>query len=662
MATARWLHLTDFHQGVKGQSTFWPTIRSVFMKDLEEMQRRIGGLWDLVLFTGDLTQSGIAQQFQQLDTILNEILAKIEQISGSRPVMLPVPGNHDLVRPSRDTDVALAQVLYNSWHGDAAVRDKLWNGKTAYLNLIKKAFSPYNAWLAKWRKENPFPAGWTCNTGKLPGDFSLTVVKDELRLGLVGLNSAFLQLQGGDCNGRIDIATEQFHAACPPDGPTWCDQHHVNLLMTHHPPAWLSTATRNERFYPDIQPPGRFLLHLFGHMHEARMTFLAQAADGVRREFQGASLYSREKWEGWKASPPDAAGETRIHGYSIGQIDWSDSRSAKMTVWPRVANLSHNQAWQFIPDHQLGLSSSPNQDSFSIDFAMRSPAAPAPASALGGPSLKAADTRRPPSLSITAPVPPNRPYDAAWYVPRPELETEALHLLDLPGQPVVLWGKKSAGKSWLLHRLVERVQDEDGDHSRATLSDLRSRVPDRADQFYRHLAECFVDALSLDPDFASENMHWVADAFSQPGTPLRRLKFLVQHYLLPRCPGRLLLALDGADSLIDSPLRDDFYGMLRSWAEATSSPGFEKLRIILAVSVPPAQLIHSLRQSPFNLTKPLKVTGLSVPQLTELARRYGLTPSPATLQHLLDETEGEIVPVRQRLYDAARGLTPLHER
>lgn len=93
-----------------------------------------------------------------------------------------------------------------------------------------------------------------------------------------------------------------------------------------------------------------------------------------------------------------------------------------------------------------------------------------------------------------------------------------------------------------------------------------------------------------------------------------------QTHLLPRSPRRLVLAFDGADVLLGTDQQDGFYGMLRGWAEATSSPGFDKLRILLAVSSAPDQLIRSLKQSPFNLTQPLAVDGLGLDQLAELSR------------------------------------------
>jgi 3',5'-cyclic AMP phosphodiesterase CpdA len=48
-----WLHLTDFHYGLKGQDCLWPTLRQPFLESLAALYERCGP-WDAVLFTGDL--------------------------------------------------------------------------------------------------------------------------------------------------------------------------------------------------------------------------------------------------------------------------------------------------------------------------------------------------------------------------------------------------------------------------------------------------------------------------------------------------------------------------------------------------------------------------------------------------------------------------------
>ena len=47
-----WLHLTDFHCGLKGQGQLWPTLRAPFLDSMAALHDQCGP-WDAVLFTGD---------------------------------------------------------------------------------------------------------------------------------------------------------------------------------------------------------------------------------------------------------------------------------------------------------------------------------------------------------------------------------------------------------------------------------------------------------------------------------------------------------------------------------------------------------------------------------------------------------------------------------
>ena len=59
----------------------------------------------------------------------------------------------------------------------------------------------------------------------------------------------------------------QLHGVCDGDGPAWVKRCDFTLLMTHHPPDWLSSEAR-EHFFGEIVPPGRWARHLFGPMQE----------------------------------------------------------------------------------------------------------------------------------------------------------------------------------------------------------------------------------------------------------------------------------------------------------------------------------------------------------------------------------------------------------
>jgi len=66
MTYVSWLHLTDLHRGMKEQRWLWPGVRGIFFDDLKKLHEKCGP-WDLVLFTGDLTQRGSAEEFQKVN-------------------------------------------------------------------------------------------------------------------------------------------------------------------------------------------------------------------------------------------------------------------------------------------------------------------------------------------------------------------------------------------------------------------------------------------------------------------------------------------------------------------------------------------------------------------------------------------------------------------
>jgi hypothetical protein len=317
----RWLHLTDLHFGMPGQQWLWQNIREEFFRDLGKLHERAGP-WDLVLFTGDFVQQGKADEFASL----NEFLARLwEHLGGlgSTPILLSVPGNHDLVRPKpADPSVAALRTGWNDPH----IQKEFWtNEKSGFRKAIQKAFKNYLSW---WNKR-PLPCLDAYRPGILPGDFSATLDKVGWKLGIVGLNTTFLQLDGDNYERRLALSSQQFHEACGGDGAAWTKSHHVSILLTHQPPGWLTDESRQE-LYGEIARTGRFAVHLFGHMHEPAAVALSQGGAEPRREWQGCSLFGLEEWgEG-------AAKKKRLHGYDAGMIEL-DGTVARLRHWPRKA-------------------------------------------------------------------------------------------------------------------------------------------------------------------------------------------------------------------------------------------------------------------------------------------------------------------------------------
>jgi tetratricopeptide (TPR) repeat protein len=328
-----WLHLTDLHRGMDAQHSIWPNIEEEFYEDLERLHDRCGP-WDLILFTGDLVQRGAAKEFDVLTKTLKRIYKKLSKL-GSKPLFLAVPGNHDLVRPRSN----LAEVrLLREWATHPEVQDEFWREtKCSYRKVIGKSFENY----VNWYQYLTLPKPKQITLGLLPGDFSATVKKEGVSLGIVGLNSTFLQLTEGDYKGRLALDPSQLVSVCGEHFPDWFNKHELCFLMTHQPPDWLSPKAR-EKLDGDIYPPGRFVAHLCGHMHEHSSYKVSVGGARSRRYWQGCSLFGLEFY-GEKQEAE------RRHGYTAARIE-VDGSIGRIRLWPRVAERHQAGHWHIIPD------------------------------------------------------------------------------------------------------------------------------------------------------------------------------------------------------------------------------------------------------------------------------------------------------------------------
>lgn len=322
MTTFRWLHLTDLHLGMQGQSHLWPNVEEMFVNDLKLLHERVGA-WDMVLFTGDLTQRGSKAEFDAVEKLLQKLWAHFKQW-GFTPTLLAIPGNHDLVRPADETDPALISLLH-TWHLPA-VQTPFWDKEDCpQRRLVATAFHPFTDWWA----HTSIPKPSTFQQGLLPGDCSVSVeIADGHKVGIVGLNTAYLQLAEGDFLGKLWLDVRQLHRVCNGHAADWAKQHNACLLLTHHPVQWLSAAGQTHFAEEIHHPPERFALHLFGHMHEGDLTSVARGGGNERRAQQASSLFGMETWGEQKGQ--------RKHGYTLCQLDWADGE-LRLRTWPREA-------------------------------------------------------------------------------------------------------------------------------------------------------------------------------------------------------------------------------------------------------------------------------------------------------------------------------------
>ncbi|WP_321846924.1 metallophosphoesterase family protein [Paraburkholderia bannensis] len=353
----RWLHLSDLHAGQDTQSWLWPALQSHFFEDLDRLIPAMGGL-DVVIFSGDLTQKGSRGDFDVLHKMLDKIWGKFAEHS-CKPFLFMVPGNHDLIRPDESDPVTVAM---RSWWERGNVKEAFWKSSdNAYRTFVDHAFSDYTKF-----KHDLLSSGFPVCTGTdgiLPGDCSAVVERDGLKLGLVGLNSTYLQLSNLE-KPSLDLDVRQLLAITDDDPDAWCRTNHINLLITHHPISWLAEPAV-QHLNAEIYPPARFTAHLFGHMHTPEIDSLAQGGSIARTRIQAASLYGLRKYSNGQ--------HDRIHGYSGARVEIGDD-GGRILIWPRTGTTLTGGHRKFVPDNSFDLS---EQNNFDIKLG-RIPDLPAP--------------------------------------------------------------------------------------------------------------------------------------------------------------------------------------------------------------------------------------------------------------------------------------------
>ncbi|MGF6348304.1 metallophosphoesterase [Variovorax sp. W2I14] len=316
----RFLHLSDIHVGMELQGWLWPTFKKHFLDDLERTFRK-SGPWDVVIFSGDLTQRADPKEYAKLTEILLEIWAKFGEL-GCQPFFFPIPGNHDLLRPSPMASTARA---FKDWWDEPEIQKAFWKSDPIeYRGLINSIFDNYSVWFASLPETGlPMPK---IKNGILPGDSSARIELENATIGLVGLNSAWLQLGDWNYEGQLEVHPKQLLGVTEDDADSWCAKNDFNLLVTHHPVSWLNPKSL-ALWRSEIYLSPRFDCHLFGHMHQSMATSISEGGAAPRRMLQAASIFGLESISKQEIQ--------RTHGYSAFRISKSGAKTI-IRQWPRL--------------------------------------------------------------------------------------------------------------------------------------------------------------------------------------------------------------------------------------------------------------------------------------------------------------------------------------
>jgi hypothetical protein len=257
--------------------------------------------------------------------------------------------------------------------------------------------------------------------------------------------------------------------------------------------------------------------------------------------------------------------------------------------------------------------------------------------------------------------PPGARYDRGWYVERPSEEQRALRDVEF-GLPVLLWGPRRQGRTWLWNHIAATWKAEDPEHRRVAVVDFRgfeTSAFDSIDTCLRRVAVDIAEAL----DAGGDRDAAVAAAWDALGDAKKKMNTFMGRQVLPSLPGPLLLVLDHADLVHRCSYYNELAGMLRAWAErARDRAPWDRLRLLVSVSTHPARLSTEVHQSPFaNLSDPILVGDLERRQVEKLAALHGVSFTADDIDRLIALVGGQPYLVRAVLVDIIDGCYTLAE-
>jgi len=326
--TFRILLLADLHWRLKHSQDRWLDVETPLHHDIAEGLPE-GKPIDLVVFAGDLAFSGekgelkgtaAPNQQDGVDDLLKRFWVQFTRMGAGNPAMFAIPGNHDAKWSTGQEDQALTEKL-KFFFDDVEVQNSiLEKEETPEVQLIRRSFQDW----AEWRQDNVAIQFGNAiayehfHEGFLPGDFSCRLMRRNTTLGVVGLNSAFLQLDNSDYEQKLALDSSQLHACCLNNGPQWLSQNHANILITHHPPSWLHPSCR-DHFGNNVSIPGLIDLQLNGHLHVAEYESQGKSPDMLVHRIQGISLFGETEFVDRKNN----VRKQRLHGYVLIELSVS---------------------------------------------------------------------------------------------------------------------------------------------------------------------------------------------------------------------------------------------------------------------------------------------------------------------------------------------------
>jgi hypothetical protein len=226
-------------------------------------------------------------------------------------------------------------------------------------------------------------------------------------------------------------------------------------------------------------------------------------------------------------------------------------------------------------------------------------------------------------------------------------------------EQIISWGTtttirapRQTGKTSLLMRGIHYAREHGAE---VVFLDLQSFGRDSLaslELFLREIASSICDELDLDEAA-------VEQAWDGSRSALKKLTRFMEQSVLSAFDQPIVLAIDEADSLLQTDFYKDFFGLLRSWHNRRAShEEWELLNLVLVISTEPYLLIDDVHQSPFNVGLHLGLGDFDEQQVHLLNQRHGSPLGESELLELMALLHGHPFLTRLALYKlVAEGMS-----
>lgn len=201
------------------------------------------------------------------------------------------------------------------------------------------------------------------------------------------------------------------------------------------------------------------------------------------------------------------------------------------------------------------------------------------------------------------------------------------------GQFCYVLNARQMGKSSLKVRTLQRLRDEGIACAAVDLQGIGTSATE--EQWYFGVISRITRSLGLHRQF-NLNTWWT----EQPRLSyVQRFVEFLESLLLPAVVQPIVIFIDEVDLTLNLDFRDDFFGALReSYNRRADEPEYRRLTFALFGVTTPSDLIQNKQTTPFNIGRPIDMTGLHLEEAQPLIP--GLVAKASNPQALLQAVLG----------------------